>query len=106
MLLPRRMTDPDATGDTIGTAAPAGATADVVPPAEYGPLRERVRAFEHTLILDAISRHGSKRKAARALGVDIGTIVRKTQKSDQRDREPDDRPAKDRQAENQQGGIT
>lgn len=42
------------------------------------PLKEQVRAFERTLIDSAIDRLGSKRKAARALGVDIGTIVRKT----------------------------
>ena len=43
------------------------------------PLKEQVRAFERALIDRAIERLGSKRKAARALGVDIGTIVRKTQ---------------------------
>jgi len=43
------------------------------------PLKEQVRAFERRLIDSAIDRLGSKRKAARALGVDIGTIVRKTQ---------------------------
>jgi PAS domain S-box-containing protein len=44
-----------------------------------GRLKDSVRAFERELIADAIACHGSKRKAARALGVDIGTIVRKTQ---------------------------
>lgn len=43
-----------------------------------GPLREQVRAYERAIIDRAITRHGSKRKAAAALGVDIGTIVRKT----------------------------
>jgi len=43
------------------------------------PLKEQVRAFERTLIDSAIDRLGGKRKAARALGIDIGTIVRKTQ---------------------------
>jgi len=42
------------------------------------PLKEQVRRFERTLIEQAIARCGSKRKAAKALGVDIGTIVRKT----------------------------
>jgi transcriptional regulator with PAS, ATPase and Fis domain len=42
-------------------------------------LKDSVRAFERELIAEAIARHGSKRKAAQALGVDIGTIVRKTQ---------------------------
>lgn len=42
------------------------------------PLKEQVKAFERGLIDNAIDRLGSKRKAARALGVNIGTIVRKT----------------------------
>ena len=42
-------------------------------------LKDQVKAFERALIDNAIDRLGSKRKAARALGVDIGTIVRKTQ---------------------------
>jgi|GEM_PF-952908 len=41
-------------------------------------LKEEVRRYERALIEQAIERHGSKRKAARALGVDIGTVVRKT----------------------------
>ncbi|MCP4766178.1 MAG: hypothetical protein GY875_07885 [Gammaproteobacteria bacterium] len=42
-------------------------------------LKEQVKEFERALIDNAIERLGSKRKAAPALGVDIGTIVRKTQ---------------------------
>ncbi|MCP4334000.1 MAG: hypothetical protein GY785_15180 [Gammaproteobacteria bacterium] len=42
-------------------------------------LKEQVKEFERALIDNAIERLGSKRKAACALGVDIGTIVRKTQ---------------------------
>ena len=41
-------------------------------------LRTEVRRFERALIDRAVQAHGSKRKAAKALGVDIGTIVRKT----------------------------
>ncbi|MCI2400931.1 sigma 54-interacting transcriptional regulator [Aliiroseovarius subalbicans] len=41
-------------------------------------LRSEVRRFERALIDKAIQIHGSKRKAAKALGVDIGTVVRKT----------------------------
>lgn len=41
-------------------------------------LRSEVRRFERALIDKAIRLHGSKRKAAKLLGVDIGTIVRKT----------------------------
>jgi transcriptional regulator with PAS, ATPase and Fis domain len=44
-------------------------------------LKEQVRAYEREIIERAIATHGSKRKAAEALGVDIGTIVRKTQTS-------------------------
>jgi len=49
------------------------------PAASSRPLKEQVKDFERALIDSAIDRLGSKRKAARALGVDIGTIVRKTQ---------------------------
>lgn len=41
-------------------------------------MKALVRAYERDLIDEAIRIHGSKRKAAVALGVDIGTIVRKT----------------------------
>ena len=43
-----------------------------------GSLRDRMTAYEAQIIAAAILEHGSKRKAAAALGVDIGTIVRKT----------------------------
>jgi transcriptional regulator with PAS, ATPase and Fis domain len=41
-------------------------------------LKTEVRRYERALIDKSIRIHGSKRKAATALGVDIGTIVRKT----------------------------
>ena len=44
------------------------------------PLKEQVRSYERDLIESTIRRCGSKRKAAQALGVDIGTIVRKTRR--------------------------
>ena len=43
-------------------------------------LRDAVSEYELRIIEDAIRVHGSKRKAAAALGVDIGTISRKTRK--------------------------
>lgn len=46
--------------------------------ARTGTLREQTASFEAEIIAAAIREHGSKRKAAAALGVDIGTIVRKT----------------------------
>ncbi|MEM7172882.1 MAG: sigma 54-interacting transcriptional regulator [Pseudomonadota bacterium] len=48
---------------------------------ETKSLKQLVGQFERDIIAQAISRHGSKRKAAKALGVDIGTIVRKTKVS-------------------------
>jgi transcriptional regulator with PAS, ATPase and Fis domain len=41
-------------------------------------LKTEVRKFERALIDKAIRIHGSKRKAAIALGTTIGTVVRKT----------------------------
>ena len=57
-------------------SAPMAETPEVPPTA--GTLRDRLAAFEAGIIAEAIREHGSKRKAAAALGVDIGTIVRKT----------------------------
>ncbi len=59
--LPRRLQNPDPAPDAPG-----------------GTLRDQVAAYESRIIAAAIREHGSKRKAASALGVDIGTIVRKT----------------------------
>jgi transcriptional regulator with PAS, ATPase and Fis domain len=41
-------------------------------------LKEAVRDYERKIIDATITKLGSKRKAADYLGVDIGTIVRKT----------------------------
>jgi transcriptional regulator with PAS, ATPase and Fis domain len=46
-------------------------------------LRAEVKRFEREIIDRAIKLHGSKRKAATALGVDIGTISRKTSNSNE-----------------------
>ena len=45
--------------------------------AEGGTLREQVSAYERDIILRAIEREGSMRKAALALGVDHSTLVKK-----------------------------
>ena len=50
------------------------------PEGAEGGLRAQVQAFEDGLIDEAVRTLGSKRAAARALGVDIGTVVRKTQR--------------------------
>jgi len=46
------------------------------------PLRDLVADYEDRVIEAAIVRFGSKRKAAEALGVNIGTIVRKTNRKE------------------------
>ncbi len=72
---------PNTNGATDAPAAAGTPTLD---------LRTEVRRFERALIDKAIRIHGSKRKAAKALGVDIGTVVRKTANSsnDSSTREP------------------
>jgi transcriptional regulator with PAS, ATPase and Fis domain len=45
-------------------------------------LKELTRAFEERIIHQALDRLGSKRAAAKELGVDIATIVRKTNRTD------------------------
>ncbi|MDM7933008.1 sigma 54-interacting transcriptional regulator [Tabrizicola sp.] len=66
--LPRRLQNP------VQVADPGAGGA--------GTLRERIAAVESNIIAAAIKEHGSKRKAATALGVDIGTIVRKTKRKE------------------------
>jgi len=61
---------------TVGIATAHADAAD-----KHAHLKEQVRAYEREIITRAIATYGSKRKAAEALGVDIGTIVRKTQVS-------------------------
>lgn len=68
-LLDELISPMDVPGAEMRPDLDAGATLD---------LRAEVRRFERALIDKAIRIHGSKRKAAKALGVDIGTIVRKT----------------------------
>lgn len=45
---------------------------------ERKKLKDLTQAFEHQVIQKALQKYGSKREAARHLGVDIATIVRKT----------------------------
>ncbi|MFG1345178.1 sigma 54-interacting transcriptional regulator [Xanthobacter autotrophicus DSM 431] len=66
-------------------AAPAALASDVAAgvdelfeASEAGTLRDLTRAFEDQVIQRALERYGSKREAARRLGVDIATLVRKT----------------------------
>ncbi|WP_172976263.1 sigma-54-dependent Fis family transcriptional regulator [Thioclava sp. JE_KL1] len=76
--LPRRLMalDPTQAQHSYGSS-PDSAPA---PLAEGASLRDAVSEYELRIIEDAIRVHGSKRKAAAALGVDIGTISRKTRK--------------------------
>ena len=43
------------------------------------PLKDRVRAYERTLIDEALRTAASKRQAAKALGIDISSLIRKLQ---------------------------
>ncbi|MCR8546905.1 sigma 54-interacting transcriptional regulator [Salipiger sp. P9] len=70
--LPRRLLAVDPDAPMLRAPAPGDDT--------DRPLREAVADYELRIIEEAIRRHGSKRKAAAALGVDIGTISRKTRK--------------------------
>jgi transcriptional regulator with PAS, ATPase and Fis domain len=45
--------------------------------AQEGGLRQRVRAMEQQLIADTLTIAGSKREAARRLGIDVATLIRK-----------------------------
>ncbi|MFM2279794.1 MAG: hypothetical protein RLZZ444_2025 [Pseudomonadota bacterium] len=65
-------------------AVELGAPSPVLPAIETTglSLKDMVRAFEERVINDALDRLGSKRSAAKELGVDIATIVRKTNRSD------------------------
>lgn len=65
-------------GEAPASACPAAL--DALP--EGLSLKEMVSRHERQLIEAAIRKHGSKRKAASALDVDIGTIVRKTKAAD------------------------
>lgn len=48
-----------------------------LPPASGGTLREQVSRFEREIILRALEQEGSLRKAAKTLGVDHSTLVKK-----------------------------
>ena len=49
----------------------------LTPEAATGHLKEMTAMFEERVIRDAITRHGSKREAARHLGIDSATLIRK-----------------------------
>lgn len=62
------------TNTSASTPVPASNAANL----EGASLKSLVREFENGLIADAITRYGSKRKAAEMLQTDIATIVRKS----------------------------
>lgn len=57
-------------------AIPAPSISELL--ATDGTLKELTKAFQDIVIQNSIQKHGSKREAARRLGVDIATLVRKT----------------------------
>ncbi|MGE3773363.1 MAG: sigma-54 interaction domain-containing protein [Gammaproteobacteria bacterium] len=58
-------------------ATPTDDAADVAGD-DGATLRERVRQLERRAIAEAVTRHGSKREAARWLGIDVATLIRKS----------------------------
>lgn len=69
--LPPLSLGPLSPGPLDGAAEPAGS----------GHLRDLVRAFELRAIERSVAEHGSKRGAAKALGIDVATLIRKTSRS-------------------------
>jgi transcriptional regulator with PAS, ATPase and Fis domain len=66
-------------GSACSSPAPANENVVALPGIDTGAsLKSLVREFETNLIADAITRYGSKRKAAEMLQTDIATIVRKS----------------------------
>lgn len=66
-----------ASGPVAPAAVPAAAVAEAVPPASF---KDLVQEFETWVLEKSIAENGSKRSAARALGIDIATLVRKTKR--------------------------
>jgi len=64
-------------------AAPRPSAAPAAGGGEAAPqnFRDLVQAFESWVLEKSIAEHGSKRSAAKALGIDIATLVRKTKRT-------------------------
>ena len=58
---------------------------------EGATLKRQVAAFEREVILHTIEREGSLRRAARALGVDHSTLVKKRRQYEMEEAHPDNR---------------
>ena len=58
---------------------------------EGATLKRQVAAFEREVILHTIEREGSLRRAARALGVDHSTLVKKRRQYEMEEARPDNR---------------
>jgi len=68
-------------------ALPPVLRATTAPAADAGlPLKDLVREFEIRTIENSVADHGSKRSAAKALGIDVATLIRKMNRS--RDTQP------------------
>ncbi|WP_444451937.1 sigma 54-interacting transcriptional regulator [Rhodobacter capsulatus] len=64
----------------------AAAAAALAPDLAGLPLKDLVREFEIRTIENSVADHGSKRSAAKALGIDVATLIRKMNRS--RDTQP------------------
>lgn len=60
--------------------------------ARQDTLRRQVREFEEWVIGSTLAAHPSKRSAARALGIDVATLIRKTSRNDRQTDEEETTP--------------
>lgn len=66
--------------ESLSTAASLPAPRGDGNPADTKQFRELVQDFENWVLEKSIAEYGSKRSAAKALGIDIATLVRKTKR--------------------------
>ncbi|WP_297716960.1 sigma-54-dependent Fis family transcriptional regulator [Intestinimonas sp.] len=74
------------TRGSVFRALNPGGHSDVDRPAGDGSLRQRVAAYEREIILHTLEETGSMRRAAKVLGVDHSTLVKKCRRYEQEQR--------------------
>lgn len=65
------------TGDRVQAALSSGGSFRSAAPISGGTLKQQVAAYEREIVLHSVEREGSIRRAAKALGVDHSTLVKK-----------------------------